>query len=743
MQPYTDEHREGKKIRTFPTGVESSELVWHRDREHRQIKVLEGKGWFFQRDEEVPFELKEGTELFITKMEWHRLFKAGDTDLVLEIVEKAIPSFKNIVEKKLAKGYGTGLGDSTKDKRRAQFNKQAKMDDDNPAAYKPAPGDARAKTKPSKYTKAYHKKYGKKEDTDTKGWGTDGLANSYKKATPGQTPEELEEKVIKGLQKKADETGIDYNILKKVYDRGLAAWRTGHRPGATPHQWAFARVNSFITGGKTQKTTDADLWAKHKGKKESVDLEEKFVVPSPALKQKLIKIAGLTSKTAEKIMALPQPMLTSVVNQLISLSAEVQHEEAAPCPPATQKIEINTKNRDATIKKYNYGPLNVDEPGDYWEKIAKYWDTTVEAAKKSVCANCVAFDVSPRMKDCMPGETSDDDGVLGYCWMHHFKCHSARSCHTWAKGGPIDKDETSLDWGKRAGMNESEESVEEGVNDPAIFKAIFLAGGPGSGKSFTVGKTALTSLGFKIVNSDDKFEAALDKAGLEATADNIYSPQGQAIRGKAKELTAKQMGLYIQGRLGLVIDGTGKDYAKIKRQAVALKKIGYDTSMIFVNTDLDTALKRNNERPRSLPDEKVKDMWNGVQTNLGKFQSLFGSNFIIVDNSEGSNIEKATMSAYKKMSKFANAAPQNNIAKKWIASQLQEGKGKYKGETWEQGFERRVVKTTKPEHLEKGFKWRIKGKERDEISIKLYKKKPDFKEYTKQMKRVAGHEFGG
>ncbi len=74
---------------------------------------------------------------------------------------------------------------------------------------------------------------------------------------------------------------------------------------------------------------------------------------------------------------------------------------------------------------------------------------------------------------------------------------------------------------------------------------------------------------------------------------------------------------------------------------------------------------------------------------------------------------------------------------------LEEGTGKYKGETWEQGFERRVVKTTKPEHLEKGFKWRIKGKEREEISIKLYKNKPDFKEFTKQMKRVAGHEFGG
>ena len=538
--------------------------------------------------------------------------------------------------------------------------------------------------------------------------------------------------------------------------------------------------------------------------------------------------------------------------------ADYLEEGEASCPPATQDLAINTENRDATIKNYNYGPLNVDEPGDYWEKIAKYWDTTVEAAKKSVCANCVAFDISPRMLDCMPGETSDDDGVLGYCWMHHFKCHSARSCHTWAKGGPIDKDDVSIDWAKRAGepyfkeateriprkkgqhtgssshsdlytdedpegtihglgfkdaeaakkgieiigksdrthahkvqatlvmqqrakvamgrtkdpekkanlsaayeiwtdhleklkkitQQKNEDTVEEGVNDPAIFKAVFLAGGPGSGKSFTVGKTALTSLGFKIVNSDDKFEAALAKAGLEATPDNIYSPQGQALRGRAKELTAKQQELYIKGRLGLVVDGTGKDYSKIKKQALAVKSLGYDVAMIFVNTDLDTALKRNRERARNLPDDKVKRMWNEVQGNLGKFQSFFGSNFIIVDNSEGSNIEKATLSAYKKMSQFSKQSPQNVIAKNWIKSQQEviEGKGskgKYKGETWEQGYERRVVKTTKPEHIEKGFKWRIKGKKRDEISIRLYKDKPDFEEFTKQMKRVAGWEFGG
>ena len=72
-----------------------------------------------------------------------------------------------------------------------------------------------------------------------------------------------------------------------------------------------------------------------------------------------------------------------------------------------------------------------------------------------------------------------------------------------------------------------------------------------------------------------------------------------------------------------------------------------------------------------------------------------------------------------------------------------EGTGKYKGETWEDGYKRRVVKTTKPEHKDKGFNWRIKGKEKDEISIKLYKSKPSFAQYKQEMKRVAGHEFGG
>jgi len=208
--------------------------------------------------------------------------------------------------------------------------------------------------------------------------------------------------------------------------------------------------------------------------------------------------------------------------------------------------------------------------------------------------------------------------------------------------------------------------LNEGVDDPAIFKAVFLAGGPGSGKSFIVGKTGLTSMGYKVVNSDDAFEAAMKKAGMEMTPDNIFSPKGQELRGKAKKLTGTKQARYIAGRLGLVVDGTGKDPEKIAKQAKMVKDLGYDVAMIFVNTDMDTALNRNRMRARSLPDAEVEKYWKAVQRNVGKFQRMFGKpNFLVVDNSEGKNYEKETLRAYKDVQRFTKA-PVNKKAQKWI-----------------------------------------------------------------------------
>jgi hypothetical protein len=123
------------------------------------------------------------------------------------------------------------------------------------------------------------------------------------------------------------------------------------------------------------------------------------------------------------------------------------------CPPATQDIQLNTRNRNIAIKspRIQYGPLNLADKS-YWKRLAKFWNTTPAVAMESRCANCAAFDISPRMEDCMPGPVSDGEGGrLGYCHMHHFKCHSARTCYTWAAGGPITQDSVSREWQKDEG----------------------------------------------------------------------------------------------------------------------------------------------------------------------------------------------------------------------------------------------------------------------------------------------------
>ena len=217
--------------------------------------------------------------------------------------------------------------------------------------------------------------------------------------------------------------------------------------------------------------------------------------------------------------------------------------------------------------------------------------------------------------------------------------------------------------------------LDEGVNDPAIFKAIFLAGGPGSGKSFIVGKTGLTSMGYKVVNSDDAFEAAMKKAGMEMDPENIFSVKGQEIRGKAKALTGKRQARYIEGRLGLVIDGTGKDPDKIVTQAKQLIKLGYDVAMVFVNTDLDTAIKRDAARKRTIGEVEATKYWKEVQRNIGRYQQLFGkNNFLVVDNSEGKDYQAETLRAYRDATKFTNKAPDNPKAQKWIADEKAKAK---------------------------------------------------------------------
>ena len=212
--------------------------------------------------------------------------------------------------------------------------------------------------------------------------------------------------------------------------------------------------------------------------------------------------------------------------------------------------------------------------------------------------------------------------------------------------------------------------LQEGLYDPNIFKAFFMAGGPGSGKSYVVRKST-GGTGLKIVNSDVAFEKLLKKAGLSLKMPDDELVARDKVRGKAKALTKLSRDNYVEGRLGLVIDGTGKDYNKITTQASDLKQIGYDVHMIFVNTSLDVALANNKKRARTLKDSIVKDSWNAVQNNMGKFQRYFGGkNFIIVDNNEVDKDGKLFDACFKRVKSLLSNKVVNPTAKRWIDREI-------------------------------------------------------------------------
>ena len=217
------------------------------------------------------------------------------------------------------------------------------------------------------------------------------------------------------------------------------------------------------------------------------------------------------------------------------------------------------------------------------------------------------------------------------------------------------------------------QDLQEGVYDPNILKAFFLAGGPGSGKSYVVKRTT-GGLGMKIVNSDNAFEKLLKDAGLSLKMPPEEEEPREKVRGRAKEITAKRQMNYIQGRLGLIIDGTGREYDRISKQARELEGLGYDTHMIFVNTSIDVALERNAKRARSVPTPIVVNSWKATQANIGKFQNLFGNNFIILDNNDAD--EDMMFQIYKRVKKLANKKVQNHRGKAWIANELRMKKRK-------------------------------------------------------------------
>jgi predicted kinase len=248
------------------------------------------------------------------------------------------------------------------------------------------------------------------------------------------------------------------------------------------------------------------------------------------------------------------------------------------------------------------------------------------------------------------------------------------------------------------------EMITEGVDDPGILKCIFLAGGPGSGKSYTakeifgVGKTAISSVsagGLKLVNSDTAFEKALKDNGINPKDLGKFEKENpkmwdfiagednpNSIRNQAKKITKQQQAFYEAGRLGLIIDGTGDEVMKIRKKKDHAESLGYDCYMIFVNTSLEVAQERNASRDRTLSSELVEEIWKACQNNLGAFQSMFSGNFIIVDNTEYKKYQSKVrdrrsgeikivdtaiaQNIQKSINAFLRKPIYNQIGKKWI-----------------------------------------------------------------------------
>jgi len=250
--------------------------------------------------------------------------------------------------------------------------------------------------------------------------------------------------------------------------------------------------------------------------------------------------------------------------------------------------------------------------------------------------------------------------------------------------------------------------LSEGPNDPGIFRAVFLAGGPGSGKSYSaevlfglrhggeeksVFKPSLfTPDGLKMVNSDDLFEIGLAGAGVDKNDlarlekedpeqwDKIQEPtRPDSIRNLAKDKLAVRQGHYIDGRLGMIIDGTGRNPAKVAKLKNELESLGYKTMMIFVDTDLPVALKRNQQRERVLPDDLVTKLWNEVQEARESLSSLFGPDFHYLNNNKYGPLDNEISSA---TSQFVSDQTQSPEAEKWLEGQnAQRPRSRYGSQT--------------------------------------------------------------
>ena len=226
----------------------------------------------------------------------------------------------------------------------------------------------------------------------------------------------------------------------------------------------------------------------------------------------------------------------------------------------------------------------------------------------------------------------------------------------------------------------------EGVHDSGIFKAVFLAGGPGSGKSYVAqqlfgipDKLNISMSGMKMVNQDKEYKFLLKKHGfdpewLDTYPDDVFQHITDEMRDFTRDLATERKKGYMRGKLGMIIDGTGHKFQKIKAHKKELEENGYDTYMVFVNTSLEVAQARNKERDRVLPEKVLKKSWEDTRKNLGGYKALFSGNFALVDNSQFLDAKTArhkfTNLTKDYIQQWSTEPIKNPIGQKWVQDQF-------------------------------------------------------------------------
>jgi hypothetical protein len=264
----------------------------------------------------------------------------------------------------------------------------------------------------------------------------------------------------------------------------------------------------------------------------------------------------------------------------------------------------------------------------------------------------------------------------------HIKPHHAKEMFDDVRKGMGVKDEKKK-LPEAVSLDEQFEIIlSEGVHDKGIFKAVFLAGGPGSGKDYVLDNT-LSGHGLVEINSDKALEFLMDKKGLDKTMPAGEQEERDIVRGRAKNVTELKQRLALQGRNGVIINGTGDDVEKIAKIKQRLEEIGYETSMVAVNTDDEVSKQRNIERGtrggRTVPEDIRKKKWDAVQAARPQFAEMFGDKYKEFDNSEDlrnapPEVVKAKkdemLEIFKGIKSFVETPPKSEKAQEWIANEL-------------------------------------------------------------------------